>query len=50
MIASIKAVAQTTIAATDAESNARSFLGLLRDTSHQPSYVRMLTMIPTPTA
>ena len=36
MIASIKAVAQTTIAATDAESNPRSFLEFLRDTSHQP--------------
>jgi hypothetical protein len=46
--ASMNAVAQTTIAATDAESNARSFLGLIRDVSHQPSYVRMLTMMSIP--
>ena len=48
MIASKNAAAQTAIAATNAERNARSFLRSVRDVSHQPSYVRMLVMVPSP--
>jgi hypothetical protein len=40
------AVAQTAMAATNAESNARSFRSSSREMSHQPSYVRMLAMMP----
>jgi hypothetical protein len=48
MTASRNTAAQTAIAATNAESNARSFLRSVRDVSHQPSYVRMLRMVPSP--
>jgi hypothetical protein len=48
MTASRNAAAQTKIAATNAESNARSFLRSVRDVSHQPWYVRMLVMVPSP--
>jgi hypothetical protein len=48
MTASRNAAAQTAIAATNAENNARSFLRSVRDVSHQPSYVRMLVMVPSP--
>jgi hypothetical protein len=48
MTARKNAVAQTAIAATNAENKARSFLRSVRDLSHQPSYVRMLVMVPSP--
>jgi hypothetical protein len=48
MTARRSAAAQTAIAATNAESNARSFLRSVRDVSYQPSYVRMLVMVPSP--
>ena len=40
-------VTHTAIAATNAESNARSFLSSSRDVPHQPSYARMLAMVPS---
>jgi hypothetical protein len=46
MTVSRNAAAQTAIAATNAESNARPFLGSSRDSSHEHSYVRMLAIIP----